>query len=354
MTEPIKFDLPRKIEKYLAVLSSIYAKDGKRDLQELIVNAHVQINEAWTADNWNGGAFGHAVHLVLPESLFLRVRKQKTEVQTQVRDDLNELHSVENEFVAEIILDLEDSEDPNWRERSGLLLSGVRLVHDDAAKRIWGENRFRLFLSHKTEVKKETSELSEQLAIFGISAFVAHENIQPTKEWQEEIENALATMDGFVALLTSDFHASNWTDQEVGFALARNVPLIAVRLDRDPYGFIGKFQALRASWDDAAIQIASLLIVSDRMVNAFTSALSQCHSFGDGNNLGQLLPNIKHLDEDQIDQIISAYNQNDQLRGAFAFNGAKPRDYGNGILPVLNRFSERKFVKDSALKIKET
>jgi hypothetical protein len=50
-------------------------------------------------------------------------------------------------------------------------------------------------------------------------------------------------MDGFVALLTTEFHDSDWTDQEVGYALARRVPIISVRMGRDPYGFLGKFQA---------------------------------------------------------------------------------------------------------------
>jgi len=90
-------------------------------------------------------------------------------------------------------------------------------------------------------VKKETAALKERLQLLGVSCFVAHEDIHPGHEWQDEIENALASMDGFAALLTEGFHDSAWTDQEVGYALARGVPMIAVRLGRDPYGFIGKF-----------------------------------------------------------------------------------------------------------------
>ena len=60
-------------------------------------------------------------------------------------------------------------------------------------------------------------------------------------------------MDAFAALMTEGFHDSDWTDQEVGFALARGVPVIAVKLGRDPYGFLGKFQALRADWDQRRV-----------------------------------------------------------------------------------------------------
>ena len=67
-------------------------------------------------------------------------------------------------------------------------------------------------------------------------------------------------MDAFVALLTEGFHDSLWTDQEVGFALSRGVPILAVRLGKDPYGFIGKFQALSCDWADAPKKIVGLLI----------------------------------------------------------------------------------------------
>jgi len=101
----------------------------------------------------------------------------------------------------------------DWRQESGLLAAGQKSVPQEATSRIWGGlGDFRVFLSHKVAVKKETAELKEKLACYGISCFVAHEDIHPTTAWQNEIENALATMDGFIALMTPDFHDSLWTD----------------------------------------------------------------------------------------------------------------------------------------------
>jgi hypothetical protein len=51
------------------------------------------------------------------------------------------------------------------------------------------------------------------LRSFGVSAFVAHENIEPTK-WQDEIEKALLSMNALAAILMPGFHESKWTDQE--------------------------------------------------------------------------------------------------------------------------------------------
>jgi hypothetical protein len=60
----------------------------------------------------------------------------------------------------------------------------------------WSSNDAKIFLSHLATMKVEVSELRDELSRYGIKAFVAHEDIVPTKEWQTEIESALSSMDG--------------------------------------------------------------------------------------------------------------------------------------------------------------
>lgn len=329
--------LAAQIERYLAAVSKIYAREGERDLQQIIVNAQIHVIEDWTSDNWNGGTFGHAIYLRIPEELFLPIASNRGTIQERIVRDLNNVHNFQNEHVAEVFLELEIDSETDWRADSGLLLAPRRSVTREAAQRVWADG-FRLFLSHKTEVKQETSLLRGRLAVFGISAFVAHEDIHPTKEWQDEIENALATMDGFVALITEKFHDSNWTDQEVGYALARAVPMIAVRLGRDPYGFLGKFQALTTTWDQAAIEIVKILIGHDRMLAAYIDSLSKCISFENGNILSSVLPAIPRITSQQADLIVSSYNKNSELRGSYGFNGDRPFNWGGGLVTHLHRW----------------
>lgn len=106
----------------------------------------------------------------------------------------------------------------------------------------WRKRMFRLFISHLSAEKVLAAQLQEALLAYGISGFVAHNDIAPTLEWQTQIETALATADSLVALLHPSFHASNWTDQEIGFAMGRGLPVFSVRFGQDPYGFIGRFQ----------------------------------------------------------------------------------------------------------------
>jgi hypothetical protein len=111
----------------------------------------------------------------------------------------------------------------------------------------WEPQHFRLFLCHLASFKKTTAALQKALRRFGISAFVAHVDIEPTKEWQDEIEAGLFSMDALAAILMPGFKESNWTDQEVGVAVGRGVLMIPIIRGLTPYGFIGKYQGLQAS-----------------------------------------------------------------------------------------------------------
>ena len=125
-----------------------------------------------------------------------------------------------------------------------------------------GTRNFRLFISHLSKDKLKATRLKDCLAPYAIAGFVAHEDIHPTLEWQAEIERGLATMDAMVAVHTPGFALSNWTQQEVGYALGRGVKVISFKMGEDPTGFISKRQALvrqGRSAEDIAREISRLL-----------------------------------------------------------------------------------------------
>lgn len=344
MSKPgTKFELPRTMERYLAALSKLYGQKGDAQRQKLIVNSKMRIHEEWSYDNWNGGTYGHALFFIVPESLYLELADMRDDVQVQLKDDINKLHNVQGEFIEEVFLEMEVSDEEDWRRESGVLLLDRRNVSPEAERRIWTGGQFRVFLSHKTEVKREAAELKDRLQLFGASAFVAHEDIHPTKAWQDEIENALSTMDAFVALLTEEFHDSLWTDQEVGYAFGRGVPIVAVKLGRDPYGFIGKFQALSCGLQEAPCELVKLFISHERMLNAYIDAVRKCKSFDAGNLLSQVLHSISGLSEQHVATLVSAFDDNLEVRGSFGFNGSRPNYYGPGLASHLSRITGRSY-----------
>jgi hypothetical protein len=140
----------------------------------------------------------------------------------------------------------------------------------------WEPFHFKLFLSHISSFKKTTSQLQAALRTYGIAAFVAHVDIEPTKEWQDEIEAGLYSMDALAAILMPGFKDSNWTDQEVGIAIGRGVLVIPIMRGATPYGFISKYQGLHSEGKTVAAVaeiIFKILIASPKTRSRMLSCL---------------------------------------------------------------------------------
>lgn len=176
----------------------------------------------------------------------------------------------------------------------------------------WRPNHFRLFLSHLASDKVKISYLQKALFEYGISSFVAHEDIEPTKEWLSEIEKALFSMDALVAILSPGFNESNWTDHEVGIAIGRNCLVIPIRKGIDPYGFIGKFQGFQGEGKTikgVADGIFSILINHSKTMALMSDALSNLIlSSNDSNSAFAYLTLIKKIQGIPIETIKKIHN----------------------------------------------
>lgn len=140
---------------------------------------------------------------------------------------------------------------------------------------------FRLFISHISKDMDKAERLKACLVPYAIRGFVAHDDIEPTKAWQAEIVRALHCMDALVAVHTSGFAASNWTQQEVGFALGRGVKVISFMMGEVPTGFLSARQGLarqRRSAEDIAQEIAALIEGDPQTADRMAEARSACKS----------------------------------------------------------------------------
>ncbi len=141
----------------------------------------------------------------------------------------------------------------------GVLSRATRPVGEAA----WQSEGYKLFISHPAQERKKIAELAAALQRYSIEAFVAHEMIWPTSEWLEVIEEALRSCDALVAYLHPGFRESDWCDQEIGFAMACDVPIVSVCFGRDPYGFMARYQGIFLDEDysseDTAEQLFEIL-----------------------------------------------------------------------------------------------
>ena len=150
----------------------------------------------------------------------------------------------------------------------------------------WKMPHLRMFLSHLAAHRAYAADLQKILQRCGISCFVAHNDIVPTSEWITQIEAGLSTCDILVALLHPEFHKSNWTDQEIGFAMGRGVPVFGVRIGNDPYGFIGRFQAFNGLGKTCEVLGRELYLACQKnkqtqssLANALVSLFAESESF---------------------------------------------------------------------------
>jgi hypothetical protein len=266
----------------------------------------------------------YSLHLDVPHTLFARLEVRKDHLETFLEQKCHKACPPRGGQVLQNVV----------IGATARPLSSIALPTLDEIGRIWGRNTFRIFLSHTNKYKSEVARLKEVLGLHGVSAFVAHEDIIPTREWQDEIELALHSMDVLAALLTPDFHCSNWTDQEIGFALGRGILILPVRLGADPYGFIAKVHGasgtLDSSKDLAAAMIDSLLAndqTGPRLKESLISNLEEAKSYQEAIVISKTIEDNIGWPQNLIDRveavlgnrwIAGAYNVPERLKACIA------------------------------------
>ncbi len=188
----------------------------------------------------------------------------------------------------------------------------------------WEEGHFRLFASHLAKDKDNATLLQSELNHYNISTFVAHKDITPTKEWQEEIELALKTAEALIALLTPGFHESFWTDQEVGFAMGQDILAVAIILGEEPYGFIAKlqsFQGKNKTMKELANEIFKVFLLNKQtkkgMAYALLNRFESSNSYAEAQNNMSLLEKIEYWESQFEERIRNALHSNRQISKAY-------------------------------------
>ena len=172
-----------------------------------------------------------------------------------------------------------------------------------------------------------------------MSAFVAHSDIEPTLEWQDEIEAALASCDAMLVLLHPRFHESKWTDQEIGYGMGRQLLIVAARLGADPYGFIARFQGMNGNGKTAptlARELFGILRQHEKTRKGISEAVAarfcQSNSFGSARENMKLLETLAHWDSSLSERVLSASTANRQIADAVW--------QWNPEVPLRNRLSQ--------------
>jgi hypothetical protein len=303
---------PQPVSTVVATLADIFRHQGRTEVVELLESAHAYFDET-EYDNWNGGTYSWALRLEVPVHIFASVEPRLSSIEKEISAKLTHFdRQYPNDHLGEVT---------TTPITAGALPFGQRMAPSDIeVRRLWLDGRFRLFLSHVSRHKVAVSSLKEALWLCGVDAFVAHEDIEPSLDWQREIELGLRSMHALAAIITPDFHNSRWTDQEVGWALGRGIPVVPVRLGADPYGLAGRFQGVSGNLEQPgtlAEAIVKTLVANPQthgemrraLINAFTKA-SSCDM---AKVLCGLMATVTDITDEERDALWRACTDNAQV-----------------------------------------
>ncbi len=201
---------------------------------------------------------------------------------------------------------------------------------------LWLPGHIRVFISHLAEHQAFAAEVVEELRRLQIDGFVAHTSIEPDLAWQVEIERALDSCDAFAGLIHPGSSGSFWIQQEVGWALGRNVPSFMVSIGEMPVGFQAKQQASRTRGDRPR-SAADRIIVSlsnsrqfgEEVTDRVLASLQNSRSYTDARDAAERLEAMGQLSPKILDGISKACIDNDQIHP------------NHVAVPIINRILEK-------------
>jgi TIR domain-containing protein len=190
------------------------------------------------------------------------------------------------------------------------------------------------FLSYQTEDRVVAASVAKILESIGVQSFMAHEHLEVSVQWREEILRQLGQADLFIPILSQRYYASIWCKQESGIAAFRGITMIPLSIDGSiPQGFIGHIQStLIENMSPTYQKIFPGLAAHDVhfTISAITRIIARSGNFrGAEANFALVLPYLNRATDQQIVDLLNASYENKQICHA----GLCARDY---LPPIFN------------------
>jgi len=188
----------------------------------------------------------------------------------------------------------------------------------------------KAFLSYSTKDKLLAGRVKQCLTYWGIDVFLAHEDIRPSKEWQNEIIENLRGCNIFIPLLTKHFRRSEWTDQESGMAIIESKTAIPLSIKSvKPHGFLARYQALKLhvkaldrSCEELILTMRNNNKLKKNVQDSFIRSFLRSGSYDEANAKSKRLEKLGPYNKRQVNEIIRGSITNSQIYEGFT---AKPK-----------------------------
>ncbi len=290
------------------------------------------IEEVWADhDNWNGGIDFYNIIISIPVEYFEELRKRNIleETERTITGFYNDAMRGEGESI---------------QLRSVILkptAEDISNFGDNVDDSMWRIGHFRLFISHLNTNKESASNLKHCLSDYGIDCFVAHEDITPSREWEVEIEKALFTMDALCAIVAPEFIKSKWCDQEVGIALGQKKLVISIDKGEVPYGFFGKYQALKSrnkTANELAADVWKALYANEKTkaiyINKLVGLILNSTIKSDAIKYIEVIKQCDNLSKYYIENLHDSFTSNSILNSDDIIDSINPVFQKYGLIPL--------------------
>lgn len=184
----------------------------------------------------------------------------------------------------------------------------------------WSNQYFKLFISHTSQNKSLATNLGDILSKFNISSFIAHNDVAPGEEWELAIKERLRSCDALLAILSSDFHQSNWTDHEIGFVLGQDKLVLSINNGTKPYGFLSRYQAISLAdksfpelCNDVYYTLNRNKLTRRRVAEVTVRKFTESSSFEEARRNMILVEKLDYWDDELSKIVLKGFDENDQL-----------------------------------------
>ncbi len=178
------------------------------------------------------------------------------------------------------------------------------------------------FISYQTEDKIVAGKIQNILTKVGLSAFMAHEDINVSEEWRLKILQEIGKADLFISLWSKNYNDSLWCIQESGIAAFRTeMTTIPLSIDGSiPQGFAGNIQSTKIDSDKLALDDLLPGIMKANFeygIELIFNYIETSRTYRSAEaNFERLVPYIDLLTPKQGKKILEISINNNQIHGA--------------------------------------
>jgi hypothetical protein len=180
----------------------------------------------------------------------------------------------------------------------------------------------KIFISYSVKDKEIAGKVKNILSKFNISAFLAHEDIEVSEEWEKRILEEIKTSSIFICLLSENFIHSDYCIQETGIAaIIKNMHVIPLSIDGSiPIGFIKKYQSTKVNAETLGIfDLLPALLKNESGIGISISLelFEYIRGYRNAEVLTNIfLPHLSKLNQKEIKRLVNACKNNDQIYDA--------------------------------------